>query len=161
ILAGALDTTVANALTPEQAQGLKERWEASGDGRVLTAPGNSQLIAFQFSPELQTEQALLDPRVRQALFYAIDMQSWTDRVIGGDPGRLLEAGGRRVERLRDPSIPNERPRVLAGVAERRDLLTRLWRGDSGSGRVPPERDAGERLQRLQSRPLLQPGHGDS
>ena len=92
ILAGALDTTASNALSTEQALGLKERWESSGDGKVLTAPGNSQLIAFQFSPDLQTEPGLLDPRVRQALYYAIDMPTWTDTVMGGKTSGLLSSG---------------------------------------------------------------------
>jgi len=83
---------VSNALSTEQALSLKERWEASGEGKVLTAPGNSQLIAFQLSPELQMEPALLDPRVRQALFYAIDMPTWTDSVMGGKTSGLVSTG---------------------------------------------------------------------
>ncbi len=92
ILAGALDTTTGNALNPNQALSLKERWEVSGEGKVLTAPGNSQLIAFQFSTELQTEPTLLDPSVRQALFYAIDLQTWTDSVMGGKTSGLTSTG---------------------------------------------------------------------
>jgi peptide/nickel transport system substrate-binding protein len=92
MLAGGLDTANSNALEEEQALQLKERWESTGGGKVLIGPGNSQLIAFQFSPELQTEPTLLDPKVRQALRYAIDMPTWTDTVMGGKVSGLLSNG---------------------------------------------------------------------
>ena len=92
LLAGAVDTAVGNALTPQLALELKQRWEASGEGKVLIAPGNSQLLAFQFAPEYQNEPAFLDPKVRQALFYAIDLPSWTESVMGGRASELVSTG---------------------------------------------------------------------
>jgi peptide/nickel transport system substrate-binding protein len=92
LLAGTLDTSVGNALTSSLSLELKDRWEASGEGTVRTAAGNSQFISFQHSPEYQTEPAFFDPKVRQALAYAIDRPSWTDVEMGGKTSGLVATG---------------------------------------------------------------------
>src|SRR5215216_1637758 len=78
-----------------------------------------------------------------------------DGVLDRDPGGLLEAGGRRRECLRAPALAHQRPRVLADPAERGALLSWLWRGDPGPGRVPPESDPSQWLHGIQPWPLLQ------
>jgi ABC-type transport system substrate-binding protein len=92
LLAGTLDTALSNALTSALNLELKDRWEASGEGRVFTAAGNTQFISFQHSPEYQTEPAFLDPKVRQALAYAIDRPAWTDVEMGGKTSGLVATG---------------------------------------------------------------------
>jgi peptide/nickel transport system substrate-binding protein len=69
-------------LTPEMGFELKETWDRTGEGRVYEMVGTSSGIFFQFAPEIQTEPALFDRRVRQALFYAIDRESWMEAVMG-------------------------------------------------------------------------------
>ena len=91
-LAGTLDTALSNGLTPALALELKERWEATGEGKVYTTAGNTQFISFQHSPEYQTEPAFLDPKVRQALAYAIDRPAWTDVEMGGKTSGLVATG---------------------------------------------------------------------
>jgi len=92
LLAGTLDMSISNALIPSLALELKQRWDTTGEGKVFTSPGNTQFISFQHSPEYQTEPAFLDPKVRQALAYAIDRESWTDVVTGGKTSDLVATG---------------------------------------------------------------------
>jgi peptide/nickel transport system substrate-binding protein len=83
VLAGAIDMTADNALAAEQAVDLKAQWERSGAGTVYIGYGVSRGVFPQFSPGLQAEPAMLDPRVRQALYHAVDRESWTDVLLGG------------------------------------------------------------------------------
>jgi ABC-type transport system substrate-binding protein len=66
----------------EQGFELKEQWERTGEGTVYSGVRTSAGIFFQFAPELQAEPAILERPVRQALFYALDRQSWLDAVMG-------------------------------------------------------------------------------
>src|SRR5207249_2068059 len=61
---------------------LKDTWDRTGEGKVYEGVGTSSGIFFQFAPELQTEPALLDRRVRQALAYAVDRESWVETLMG-------------------------------------------------------------------------------
>jgi peptide/nickel transport system substrate-binding protein len=92
LLAGSVDTVLSNALSSALHLELKERWESSGEGKVHTTSGNTQFISFQHSPEYQTEPAFLDPKVRQALAYAIDRPAWTDVEMGGKTSGLVATG---------------------------------------------------------------------
>jgi ABC-type transport system substrate-binding protein len=69
-------------LTNEMAYELKDVWDRTGEGKVYEKVGTSSAIFFQFAPELVTEPAILDRRVRQALFYAVDRESWLEAVMG-------------------------------------------------------------------------------
>jgi peptide/nickel transport system substrate-binding protein len=73
---------ITSNLTPEASFELKEIWDRSGEGKVHEGVGTSAGIFFQFAPELQTEPALLERRVRQALAYAVDRESWLEAVMG-------------------------------------------------------------------------------
>jgi peptide/nickel transport system substrate-binding protein len=92
LLAGTLDSALSNALTSSLNLELKERWEATGEGKVHVTAGNTQFISFQHSPEYQTEPAFFDPKVRQALAYAIDRPAWTDVEMGGKTSGLVATG---------------------------------------------------------------------
>ena len=92
LLSGAIDTALSNALTSALHLELQERWEATGEGKVHATAGNTQFISFQHSPEYQTEPAFFDPRVRQALAYAIDRPAWTDSEMGGKTSGLVATG---------------------------------------------------------------------
>src|SRR5206468_6715206 len=62
---------------------LKEQWERSGEGKVYIGYGTSRGIFPMFSPEYQTEPTMLDPRVRQALFRAVDRETWASIALSG------------------------------------------------------------------------------
>src|SRR5207249_10489188 len=83
VLAKAVDMTADNALLEEKAIELKNDWERGGDGKVYIGYGTTRGIFAQFSPQYQTEPAMLDPRVRQALFRAVDRESWAAVVLSG------------------------------------------------------------------------------
>ena len=69
-------------LTADTAYELKDLWDRTGEGEVYERVGTSAAVFFQFAPELQAEPTLLDRRVRQAFFYAVDRESWLDTIMG-------------------------------------------------------------------------------
>jgi peptide/nickel transport system substrate-binding protein len=81
--AGAIDVTPENALRTENALELKDEWERTGEGKVYLKAGGSNGVFPQFKPEYQAEPAMFDPRVRQALMYAMDRESWTGAMLAG------------------------------------------------------------------------------
>ena len=83
VLAKTVDVTADNALQPEQAIELRQQWERSGEGKVYIGYGTTRGIFPQFKPEYQGEPAMLDPRVRQALYTAVDRESWTSVILSG------------------------------------------------------------------------------
>jgi ABC-type transport system substrate-binding protein len=50
---------------------------------VYVGYGTSRGIFPQFDPAYQAEPAMLDPRVRQALFTALDREAWAGSQLGG------------------------------------------------------------------------------
>src|SRR5439155_25782475 len=66
------------------AMDLKERWGKSGEGRVYIGYGTTRAIFPMFNPETQAEPAMLDPRVRQALYMAIDKDTWAVAMLSGN-----------------------------------------------------------------------------
>lgn len=83
VLAKAVDMTADNTIKEEQAIELKEQWERTGEGRVPVGFGTSRGIFPMFKPEYQAEPAMLDPRVRQALFTAVDRDTWAAAMLAG------------------------------------------------------------------------------
>lgn len=83
VLAKTIDMTADNALQPEQAIELRGQWERSAEGKIYVGYGTSRGIFPQFKPEYQTEPAMLDPRGRQALFSAVDRESWAGVSLSG------------------------------------------------------------------------------
>src|SRR5207249_1063834 len=72
LLAGAIDIVMDSTLTAEEGAQLKERWEASGEGRVLNKTSGQRVLDPQWRPAYQAEPAVFDLRVRQALYMGLD-----------------------------------------------------------------------------------------
>jgi peptide/nickel transport system substrate-binding protein len=90
VLSGDVDLTIG-PIEGDQALALKDQWELSRAGSVVTTIGNSTVLSFQLAPELTNPRDVLDPRVRQALHYAIDRAGITELSTGGRPAPELEA----------------------------------------------------------------------
>ena len=83
VLAKTVDVTADNALGEDQAIELKNTWDRTGEGKVYIGYGTSRGIFPQFEPSYQTEPAMLDPRVRQALYRAVDRETWAGTILAG------------------------------------------------------------------------------
>jgi peptide/nickel transport system substrate-binding protein len=83
VLAKAIDLTADNSLNEDQAVELKTMWERTGEGKVYIGYGTSRGIFPMFKPEYAAEPAMLDPRVRQALYTAIDKDAWAAAMLTG------------------------------------------------------------------------------
>jgi peptide/nickel transport system substrate-binding protein len=83
LLAGTVDMTAENSLNAELGFRLKDQWEASGQGTVTVRRGNTWFLVPQWRPAVQTEPANLDPRVRAALYQAIDRETLSEALQGG------------------------------------------------------------------------------
>lgn len=89
MLAGDVDMIMDAALRAEIGSQLKQRWDASGDGILHLVQGSLSLLAPQMRPAMQTEPTIFDPRVRTALFQALDRETLSEGVNGGH--RILAA----------------------------------------------------------------------
>jgi ABC-type transport system substrate-binding protein len=78
LLAGTVDLLLDGQLSHELGFDLKDRWDTTGEGTVYVAPGTTRFLAPQWRPDVQTEPAILDLRVRAALYQAIDRQAIAD-----------------------------------------------------------------------------------
>ncbi|MBM2811570.1 MAG: hypothetical protein HW416_2329 [Chloroflexi bacterium] len=92
-----VNTLVANVLTGEihlaeglgdvgrdQVQTLRRAWVAEGAGQVLREPGQWGATHFQLRPEYASPAAILDPRVRRALAYAVDKAAINGALYDGE-----------------------------------------------------------------------------
>ena len=104
-LAGAVDMLMDISLNPDQGFKLKEEWESSGRGVVPIGTGATRFLSPQFDPAVQQQPAILEPRVRQALAYALDRRAITEVVQAGNgelvANSLLPPGDRHYEAVRD------------------------------------------------------------
>ncbi len=92
ILSGSVDLTTDNALPIEQGVQLKDTWERGDRGSVWYATGPTWFVSYQFEPATPNFQpAVLDKRVRQALYYAIDRDSFAEAVLAGIQGRAAHS----------------------------------------------------------------------
>lgn len=78
LLAGTVDLLTDGTLTHELGFQLKDRWDATGEGTIYVRPGTTRFLAPQWRPAVQLEPAVLDPRVRAALYQAIDREAVTE-----------------------------------------------------------------------------------
>ncbi|HEY3117765.1 MAG TPA: ABC transporter substrate-binding protein, partial [Chloroflexota bacterium] len=85
ILAGAVDLTPELALRQSTGLPLRDAWKSNGEGTVFIADNAIRFLEPQFRTALQMEPAVLDPRVRTALYYAFDIEAISDAVNGGNP----------------------------------------------------------------------------
>jgi peptide/nickel transport system substrate-binding protein len=83
VLAGAIDIMSDNTVRLEHAVELKEQWDRTGEGKIYIGYGTSRGIFPMFNPETQAEPAMLDPRVRQALYFAVDKETWAGAMLAG------------------------------------------------------------------------------
>ncbi len=80
VLSGQVDVTVTPSLSIDQAINIKQQWDKSGDGQVITIPGFGwdwlALNGFK-------NPVFNDVRIRQALLYSIDRQGMVDAIFKG------------------------------------------------------------------------------
>ncbi len=104
-IAGDIDMLMDNSLSPERGLALKEEWDRTGQGTVYLGSGTTRFLAAQFDPQVQSQPAVLDPRVRQALTFAIDRRAVSEVVQRGHgelvANSLLPPGDRMYEAVRD------------------------------------------------------------
>src|SRR4051812_12112210 len=72
-----------NVLSAEQAMELKAQWERTGEGKVYVGYGTTRGIFPMFNPETQAEPAMLDARLRQALYFGVDRETWAGAMLAG------------------------------------------------------------------------------
>jgi peptide/nickel transport system substrate-binding protein len=75
LLAGSVDMFMDLALRSEMGFQLKSRWESTNAGTVHLIAGYVRMAIPQYRPAMQKEPANLDPRVRRALYQAIDREA--------------------------------------------------------------------------------------
>ncbi|MBM2812805.1 MAG: 4-phytase, partial [Chloroflexi bacterium] len=83
LLAGSVDMFPENTLDAEQGFQLMERWEATRDGTVHLRKSAQRFLAHQVRPNVQTEPAMLDVRVRAALYQALDRDAMAEGIQHG------------------------------------------------------------------------------
>ena len=92
VLAGAIDLGIDNIIDDEQAIELKGRWDRDGGGRIYFGTGTTQFVSLQFDRSLPGySTAILDKRVRQGLYHAIDRDSYSEVISGGVPDKGAHA----------------------------------------------------------------------
>ncbi len=83
LLAGTSDVFFENTLDLEQAAHLGDRWKADAGGVMFLKPSNIRILVPQYRPAYQTEPANLDPRVRAALYHALDREELAEGLQVG------------------------------------------------------------------------------
>jgi len=100
-LAGSIDMLMDNSLGPDRGLKLKDEWDRSGQGTVYVGTGTTRFLAPQFDPQVQTQPAILNPQVRQALVYAIDRGALSAAVQDGHAELIANSILAPDERLYD------------------------------------------------------------
>jgi peptide/nickel transport system substrate-binding protein len=92
IVSGGIDLSTDNALPIEQGVQLKQTWERGDGGSVWYATGPTWFVAIQFDPNVPAFQpAVLEKGVRQALYFAIDRDEYSEAVLAGIQGKAANA----------------------------------------------------------------------
>jgi peptide/nickel transport system substrate-binding protein len=82
--AGTIDLISEKTLGSEQAVQLRDEWASSGDGQIVYRQDNWLYVTFQFDPQLARPGELSrDPRLRAALFHAIDRDAIREFALPG------------------------------------------------------------------------------
>jgi peptide/nickel transport system substrate-binding protein len=148
LLAGAVDMYMDLALSADNGLQLQDRWTSANEGTVYLATGYIRFLMPQFRSDLQKEPANLDPRVRRALYRALDREALSTALQGGHAElaaySFLPPEDRNYEGTRDGLRPitydPERTKallrdvgwtpaadgVLRSGADGRRLQTSLW-----------------------------------
>jgi peptide/nickel transport system substrate-binding protein len=83
ILAGSIDLLSDGVLDPDQALEVQRRGEL---GKIYFSTGTTRFISFQFDSATPSfRPAVLDKRVRQGLYSAIDRATYAETAAGGIP----------------------------------------------------------------------------
>jgi peptide/nickel transport system substrate-binding protein len=124
LLAGTVDLFVENTVAPAQGFELMDRWGQSGEGTVHLMRGAYRFISPQLRPHIQVEPAALEPRVRAALYQAIDREELSEALQGGHrelaayeivaPGELLHPASK--DSLRRYAYDPQRARAILAEA---------------------------------------------
>jgi peptide/nickel transport system substrate-binding protein len=86
LLSGSVHLTMAQAIRFEHAMVLRREWgldKGEGAGKVLFLATSTTTAVPQHRPEYQKAPALLDVRVRRALFHALDRDAINDGIFEG------------------------------------------------------------------------------
>jgi peptide/nickel transport system substrate-binding protein len=86
VLSGAVDLTVGFALGQQGAAVVKEKWQGTGEGAIVSTPTHTRYVNVQQDPTKAGLPALRDPRVRQALVLALDRAAIAEVVTAGAAG---------------------------------------------------------------------------
>ncbi len=84
ILAGEIDVTLPSGIDADTGLSVKDRWEGTGNQVLLASPGQVRTLLPNSQPDYQNPKELLDPRLRQALYRAVDRQSVSEAVTRGN-----------------------------------------------------------------------------
>jgi peptide/nickel transport system substrate-binding protein len=90
-LAGSVDIFMDLAFSPELGHQLKDRWEGAGAGTVHQLLGYTRFLTPQWRREVQRERAILDTRVRAALYHALDREAISEAVQSGRRDLVAQA----------------------------------------------------------------------
>lgn len=82
LLAGTVDMFPVAALGPTNGSQLKELWDRSGQGTIYAVVANTWYLTPQHRPWVQAEPANLDPKMRAALYQAIDRETLAEALLG-------------------------------------------------------------------------------
>ena len=99
VLTNSVDVVLREAYTFDTALVAKEQWEAQGKGTVIFAP-----VTIQWVNLTPLNPWLADPRVRQAMLYAIDRQE------------VVETLSRGLEPVAHIPLPPKRPQYERALA---------------------------------------------
>ncbi|HZT07069.1 MAG TPA: ABC transporter substrate-binding protein [Chloroflexota bacterium] len=84
LFSGDIQLTADAAARLSEVQLLKQDWVPSGAGAVNLHINQYRGIYIQFRSDILEQKALLDPKVRAALFHAADRQAINESVYGGE-----------------------------------------------------------------------------
>jgi peptide/nickel transport system substrate-binding protein len=84
MLSDEIDVLIPGSHDVEAANNVKQRWIGTGNQVLVAQNGRMRLVSPQYRAELQQQPALFDPRVRRALYMAIDRPTIVEVITGGD-----------------------------------------------------------------------------
>lgn len=83
LLTGTIDLLMESTIHPELGFQVKERWERAGEGTVPVKNIGQRFLAVQWKSGYQVEPANWDPRVRAALYHALDREALSEGLQSG------------------------------------------------------------------------------
>src|SRR5439155_1609264 len=83
LLAGEIDFTASPPLRIQEAIVARDQWSVGGVGYIKKWDARLRYVEYQYREVPNWQRAVTDPRVRQALTYAIDRQQLADVMTSG------------------------------------------------------------------------------